>query len=508
MPNINYIPPRTASNGWSLGNQGSSNNPYSSGITIPGTGANNSSTDFPTLWDSSTNTWGINQGADGAIAPIYTNQQWASRGQGLGGNESFNGNTLDIANKGGGSTDVGYSQDPKTGYWIPSSSQGVGQDSWWQSTGLPILGTAAAIGAAAWGAPELLGAMGGGSAAAGAGVADAGLGAAGAGISDSALAGSFAGAQAGADATLGSAGLSSFDIAGADAAAGGAGMSQGSLSSLWGSSGLGGSPSLSSGGFDSGYGSMMNGASDVGSFGGNSGGPATMWNTGSTMGGTMDPTYNVSNMTDGSGNLLPATGSGGGTSNWGQIGQGLGQLAGPLSSLYNSYSGNKANQNISSNLMGMYTNAQNLSQPSVNQVNQTIQNPNSYFSSPLYQSQANLYGNNVDAQKNASGTAGNGIDYTQKMMGFAGQNYDNYVNTIGGQAQGFLGNQAKYGQDYAFGTALGNTSGAASNASMLNTGLGSLGSAVSGLGSLYSGVNGLTGGSLGNSLSSAFSSIF
>ena len=86
----------------------------------------------------------------------------------------------------------------------------------------------------------------------------------------------------------------------------------------------------------------------------------------------------------------------------------------------------------------------------------------------MYQSQAALYGNNVDAQKNAAGTAGNGIDYTQKMMGFAGQNYNNYLSTVGNQAQGFLGNQAKYGQDYAVGTALANQSQAGANGQYTN----------------------------------------
>ena len=138
-------------------------------------------------------------------------------------------------------------------------------------------------------------------------------------------------------------------------------------------------------------------------------------------------------------------------------------VLGSLASLYNTYQGNQANQTTGANLMDMYNNAANQAAPSVQATNNLIQNPNSYFSSPLYQSQAALYGNNVDAQKNAAGTAGNGIDYTQKMMGFAGQSYDNNLNTVGNQAQGFLGNQAKYGLDYAYGTSLQNQSNSAAN---------------------------------------------
>lgn len=169
---------------------------------------------------------------------------------------------------------------------------------------------------------------------------------------------------------------------------------------------------------------------------------------------------------------------------------------GSLASLYNTYQGNQANQQLGNNLMGMYTNAQQQAAPSVQATNNLIQNPNSYFSSPLYQSQANLYGQNVNANLNASGQAGNGIQYTKDMMGFAGQNYDNYLNTVGNQAQGFLGNQAKYGQDYAYGTALANQSNAAANGNYVNAGanlLSSLtGGSNGGLSSLFG--NSSTGG--------------
>jgi len=482
-------------------------NPYANGISIPGVGPNNSSATFNPTYNSALGTWGISQGANG-FAPIWSNAQFQSMlqnpantngesyggqlsgmpneswsyGSGGGSDNNYTGPSslsLDITNKGGGNTSVGYTQDPKTGYWIPSSTAGVGQNSWWQGTGIPALGISAM--AAAVGAPELIGALGGAGAAGGTAAAG--------GIGD--LAGAFAGAQAGADATLGAAGMGSIDIAGAGAAAGGAGMSQGSLSSLWGSSGLGGSPGMSTGGlssFDPGYTSMINGTANAGT-------------DASTMGyGAPGSGFDTS---------LGSAGSGG-MSGLGQLGSGIQSLLGQngLGGLYNTWKGNQLNQTTANNLMAMYGNAGAMAQPSVQATNQAISNPNSYFSSPLYQSQAALYGNNVDAQKNAAGTAGNGIDYTQKMMGFAGQNYDNYVNTIGGQAQGFLGNQAKYGQDYAFGQGLSALSQGAEQNNLASGISNNGGSILSGLGNVASGINSLSGGAIGSGISSLFSSIF
>ena len=152
--------------------------------------------------------------------------------------------------------------------------------------------------------------------------------------------------------------------------------------------------------------------------------------------------------------------------------------------------------------MEMYNTAGAQAAPSVNTVNNTVSTPNQFFQSPFYQSLASLYGNNVNAQKNAAGTNGNPIDYTQKMMGFGAGTYDNYLNSINGVAQGMLGNQAKYGADYAFGTALGNTSGAASTQNGINGGMNLLsnaGSDISGLNSIYQG-----GSSLFNTIGSWF----
>ena len=178
-----------------------------------------------------------------------------------------------------------------------------------------------------------------------------------------------------------------------------------------------------------------------------------------------------------------------------QVGNGLQQLwQNGGSGLYNSITGNRAQQNIANNLMGMYTNAGNIAQPSVNTVNSTVSNPNQFFQSPFYQSLASLYGNNVNAGKNAAGTNGNPIDYTQKMMGFGAQTYDNYLNSVNNVAQGFLGNQAKYGADYAFGTALGNTANAASTTNGINSILGTPNGSGGGTAGMIGQLGGIAGG--------------
>ena len=221
--------------------QSQTTNPYPNGITIPGTGANGSSTTYQDFWDPTIGAWAIKQGADGAIAPIETGQQWKTgnlSATGLGSNEVAQGGTLHIANKGGGSTDVVYGIDPTTGYAIPQRSVGNGQASWWQSTGLPILGGAAAIGAAALGAPELLGAVGG------AGTADAGLTAADLAVGGTSLA----------DA---SAALPAIDLGTAGAGAAGAGAAGAGASTAFGMS-----PGAAS--FDPGYSAMINGTANAG----------------------------------------------------------------------------------------------------------------------------------------------------------------------------------------------------------------------------------------------------
>jgi len=89
-----------------------------------------------------------------------------------------------------------------------------------------------------------------------------------------------------------------------------------------------------------------------------------------------------------------------------------GAIAGGLGALYST----AANNNIGSSLQGMYGTAQGQAAPFNSALSQLYANPNSYFSSPLYQSQANLYGDQVMRGKNASGTASNNIDYAQKMQ--------------------------------------------------------------------------------------------
>jgi len=176
-------------------------NPYASGITLPGVAANNGSYTYKTVWDPATGTYAINQGADGALAPIFSASQWDQVQKGLAPNEKFSGSvaapgtqpavphgrgtgngnvapSLTIYNKGGGDTQVGYRLDPKTGDYVPVSSQGIGQDSWWQSQGFAdlALGAVAAVtGGAALGA---FGAADAAGAAAATGAADAGVGAA------------------------------------------------------------------------------------------------------------------------------------------------------------------------------------------------------------------------------------------------------------------------------------------------------------------------------------------
>lgn len=218
LPRINnatgYAPPIQASAPPSVSSESQSSNPYPNGITIPGTGANGASTTYQDFWDPSTGTWAIHQGADNAVAPIYTGAQWntgALGTKGLGSNETVNGGTLNIANKGGGSTDVVYGIDPKTGLAIPQRSVGNGQKSWWQSTGIPAAEIAAAVAGAAFGGEALLGA---------AGATDAG--AAAPGVGD--LAGAFAGSQPAADAAFTELGSAPIDVSGAAAATGGVGV--------------------------------------------------------------------------------------------------------------------------------------------------------------------------------------------------------------------------------------------------------------------------------------------
>ena len=462
------------------GPESQTNNPYPQGITIPGTGANGASTTFQDFWDPATNSWAIHQGADGAIAPIYAGNYgnnssggWhsADASNGLGSNERLNvaAGNLDIANKGGGTTQVTYQTDPKTGYIIPVGSQGIGQQSWWQSTGIPIAETIA--GAAAAG--PLAGALGGGligGAAAGGIIGGAEAGVQGRSVGSGILSGAVGGGIGYGAGQLGVGATGAGAISGGvGAALHGGNIAQGAITGGIGA-GLSSGISNAVGGGAVGAGVGAAGSSLA------SGEVGSLFNNGSSgVSTSSNPAASIGN----------------------PFGAGSNPL-GSLASLYNTYQGNQSNQQLGNNLMGMYTNAGAQAAPSVQATNNLIQNPNSYFSSPLYQSQAALYGNNVDAQKNAAGTAGNGIDYTQKMMGFAGQNYNNYLSTVGNQAQGFLGNQAKYGQDYAVGTALANQSQAGANGQYTNALANLLGGA--GGNSLLS--------SLGSGASSALSSLF
>jgi hypothetical protein len=312
--------------------------------------------------------------------------------------QSGGGGNLNVVNPGGGSTNYGYTLDPTSGNYVPSSAQGVGQGSWWQNQGI---GDVMMLGAGAAGT-----------------------------IADSMAAGTNAAAGAGASTPWESGFTAGPSVAtGAPQMAAGTNAAAGAAASTPWESGFTAGPSVATASSSPSLGQILNGVKTVGD------------------------------------NLNSMVGSGS-----------------PLGNLFNTYSGNKANQNISNNLMNMYTGALNTQGPSVNAMNQMIQDPNSFFQSPLYQSQAALYGNGVNAAKNAAGTNGNSIDYTQKMMGFAGQQYNNTLASYTNAANATMANTGRYGQDYAYGTALGNTSNAAANGTML----GNIGSVIGGLGSLFS----------------------
>jgi hypothetical protein len=160
----------------------------------------------------------------------------------------------------------------------------------------------------------------------------------------------------------------------------------------------------------------------------------------------------------------------------------LGQIGTGITGILGSIFGNNSNQNLSNTLQGMYAPAAQAAQGPMQQLSSTLTNPSSYFNSPMYTSMANLYGNGVQAGKNAGGTTGNNIDYTQKMMGFGANSYDNYVNSLSGGTNALMSNargMAPYG---AYGASLGHQSAG-----------GMFGGIASGLGSLYSGLGGASG---------------
>ena len=121
-------------------------NPYAKGLNIAGTGANGASTNFSTVWDPQTSTWGVQTGS--GIVPIFTASQMGGISSSLPSNYSFSPNSIDtsgydgpsqyapaqtpgltIQNSNGGSTTAGYTLDPSTGYYIPTSMQGRGAPS-------------------------------------------------------------------------------------------------------------------------------------------------------------------------------------------------------------------------------------------------------------------------------------------------------------------------------------------------------------------------------------------
>jgi len=204
--------------------------PYASGITIPGVAANNGSATFKPVWDPTLGTYAIQVGPDPRnLAPIFNQSQfdqWTGKNNGTlsSGNTPFKDSfsaasdgtdnpvlnaqgyqvydptNLNISNGGGGGTNVGYTLDPKTGYYVPSSEKGYGSASWWQSTGLPMLAVAALTGGAA--------------------LASAPADAAGTALTDAAASGGAGGvgeSAAGFSGTLGTGGGLSADAAGAGA---------------------------------------------------------------------------------------------------------------------------------------------------------------------------------------------------------------------------------------------------------------------------------------------------
>ncbi len=197
--------------------------------------------------------------------------------------------------------------------------------------------------------------------------------------------------------------------------------------------------------------------------------------------------YNVANnLINGPAKMTPTATNGGqgtaitnpdGSMNYGNLAGDL--VAGGLGTL--------ANGSTASSLTGMYNNAATAAAPAVNTMNNTIQNPQSYFNSNMYQSQAALYAQGVNAQKNAAGTTGNSIDYDQKMTGFAANSYDSYLQQLTSAANVGLTNQRAYAPYNATGAAVGNQS-----AAPFLTALGG----SQGVGSLFNSLNNsLTGGS-------------
>ena len=459
-PNVPYSPPTGMTGIPTNPNQGylsnmfqsgnTPTNPYPNGFSVSGTGANNSPTNFTPQWNPNSNLWTIsggnntsiplfnntNQLPGGVTANQTTSQPETSAGLVSGSQPTTTTNYgYNFPGQGGLTTSGSYTLDPKTGYYVPGDMRTQNPNA---SNVMDYAIPAVALG----GAAGVVGA-----AAMGAGAAGAASGTAGAAEGTGATA--FPVAAQGAASTTPMGALSGYGATGA------------------GTAGAGGLASLGGGaGVDATAGGVLPSGAGLGTGGAGGAGTAS---------------------------TLPSW-----LQNAQQVGSGLNSLFGqgsPLGGLVNTAIGNNSNRNTASDLMGMYTNAGNIAGPSTTATNNLISNPASYFNSPMYQSLASLYGNNVNAGKNAAGTNGNTIDYTQKMMGFGAQNYLNTLGTLGGISNNYLTNQARYGQDYAYGTALGNTSSGAAAGSAL----GSLGGILGNLGGIYNGFS-----NIGNGLSGLF----
>jgi hypothetical protein len=329
---------------------------------------------------------------------------------------------------------------------VPDSVRGIGQDSWWDNN-WGLVGAAAVGGLGALAASGAAGAAGTGAAASG----DT------ASLSDASLTSAASQLPQGAT-TLSDIGAPSFSTAG--------------------DSGITASQALQYARYGNTANSLAGNPLGLPGSGGNN------MSVSSPAGGSNSP-YNMGSLFNSNGGL-----------NYGTALQGAGTAIGALL-------GNNANQATAGTLQGMYTNAANQAAPSVQAVNNTIQNPNTFFNSPYYKSLSSLYGNNVNATNNAAGNNGNNVTDQQKMMAFGNQQYDSYLNTIGGQAQGFLSNQAKYAPYNATGASLGNNSQSSmygNLGNMLATGFGSalnsgsLSNLVTPQNSMFADSGALTGG--------------
>jgi len=219
-------------------------NPYPNGFQVPGTGPNGSANTLQDVWNASQGMWGVN--TNGGWAPIFQSSLGAPAGVSGGQAGQITGGSADSGftyssasdpyswvgqNPGGGNTQIGYTLDPTTGYYIPGSMRSETNPGAFQPLdALPALGGALMGGAIAGGA---FGGVGGAGTAAGTGATVSGAGDAMAGLAGTGATVSGAGdAAAAAGGGLASGGSALGGIGSAAGSLGGAGGLAGNLGNL------------------------------------------------------------------------------------------------------------------------------------------------------------------------------------------------------------------------------------------------------------------------------------